>query len=815
MAEAQKFKDADATKAISFANQAIQLSTKENSPTTTIKAYLLLGRIIQDKNELPEAYNEYHQALNIALSLKDSQLISKCYHNIGDVYKTLGMFGESVHYLHLALKIAQLSHDTADISAGADRLGHVHMDEGERTGNKKFFEQALKHYNYSLEINKKRNDPRRLCISYVNLANAHLIFLKHGADTSNAGTSIAYSLEGIKIADENKIVDEKAISLLNMGEAFLQLKEYEKALTYFANAFTLYKSLNKKLWEAATLRDMALAFEGQKEIDNAIAHVERANAIAQEFNHAEQPDNYLLLSELYGQKKNFEKSLQAYKKYEHLLNMERNTKSTLELEKMQMQSETELKDKEIVYLNEERKHVEDKVKKDNIIIAVMSGAILLVIIISILLFNRSRLLQRSKDLSDKARIMQEQFLANTSHEIRTPMNGIIGMANQLMSSELTAEQKEYVRVMIKSSNNLLSIINDLLDLSKIKAGKLEFFPKEFDSKLFFLELYTLMKARAKEKGIELNFLIDKKLPVVLIADELRLEQILLNLLDNALKFTEKGKVELSVNVKEKPGVNCILEFKVSDTGSGIPADKTHTIFESFVQLENPGQRKHGGTGLGLSIVKFMIESLGGKISVKSEEGKGTAFDFFLPVKTGKSVSATNATSLPERKNLEFASILIVEDNSINQKVIESTLMKWNCQFTIAQSAVECFDELSQADYDIILMDIELPDISGTEAAKYIRQKFSGTKKNIPIIALTAYAYETERIKYIEAGMNEVVVKPFSEDELYAKIVSLLNKNSEISFVSNQTNSQSGNSLYELSQRYKDEPEEFKTLLELF
>jgi signal transduction histidine kinase/CheY-like chemotaxis protein/HPt (histidine-containing phosphotransfer) domain-containing protein len=810
---AQKHRDANAEKAISYARQAINASGSKSSKAV-VNAYLLIGRIMQDKNELPEAYDEYTHALSFAVATRDSQLIGRCYYSIGDVYKTLGMFSESYFYLDKALEIAKAIRDTNEIVAFSDKLGHLHMDHGEDTRKKEFYDQALGYYNYSLGLNKASPNVKRLANSYVNLANAHLVFLRHGADSANAGISIAYSLEGIKIANENKLPDSRAINLLNIGEAYLNVQEYDKALIYFQYAYSLYDSLGRKLWQATCLRDVALAWKGKQHYDKAIENLERANSLAREFGNTEQHENYFLLSELYTEKKEYRKALEALKKFQELQKLSLNTQSTIALERRQMQYEVESRDQEIKYLSGQKKLAEEKLEKDVMINYVLLAVIILVVVIALLLYNRSRLLQKSKEISDKARIMQEQFLANTSHEIRTPMNGIMGMANQLLNSSLTDEQKQQVQLMKKSSDKLLRIINDLLDFSKIKAGKFEFYTRTFDTALFFRELFLMMNPRAADKNIQLGFHIAPAIPPYLTGDEQRLEQILVNLLDNALKFTERGSVSLTVVKKNISRDRCELEFSVNDSGPGIPASQIRNIFENFVQLENAGQRKHGGSGLGLPIVKFLVEEQGGSISVNSEEGKGSEFIFSLPFGVAEHPPETKLPA-HKKKDLNFARILVVEDNPINQKVIENTLQGWNAQYTLVGSAVECFDELFSQEYDVLLMDIELPAISGIEAAKYIRSRFTNENRNIPIIALTAYAYETERQKCLDAGMNEVVVKPFSPDELYAKIQHFSgDRAGEKNIVLNQ-NIESNFSLKELQRKYDGNQTGFIELLQLF
>jgi hypothetical protein len=430
------------------------------------------------------------------------------------------------------------------------------------------------------------------------------------------------------------------------------------------------------------------------------------------------------------------------------------------------------------------------------------------------MYNRARLLKRSKELAEHARKMQQQFLANTSHEIRTPMNGIIGMANQLEHTDLNPDQKSSLDMIKKSAYNLLGIIDDVLDLSKIQAGRIELKERKFVLDGFLEEIRKLLIVQAAQKKIEFRIHRDEKLPAVLFGDSDRLRQILINLLSNAIKFTSKGSVELKLMLDKKNGETVFVKFVVNDTGIGIPSKRTEEIFESFVQIEDPGQRVQGGTGLGLAITKRLVEMQGGKISVKSKVNEGSTFEFVLPfVETdpgGISVEPVlSDQDTTAERNLEGISILVVEDNVVNQQVISRILERWKADKYIATLAVEAFEALGERRFDIILMDIELPGINGWQATQYIRTKFDEPVSSVPILALTAYAYDSEREKCLQYGMNDVLTKPYREEELYRKIRELLYNEKYIVPVAKKS------TIEELEARYSDDMEGLKELYELF
>lgn len=380
----------------------------------------------------------------------------------------------------------------------------------------------------------------------------------------------------------------------------------------------------------------------------------------------------------------------------------------------------------------------------------------------------------AKEEAERAREMEEHFLANASHEIRTPMNGIIGMARQLIDGKLNEEQKEITNTIIGSANNLLTIINDLLDLSKIKAGKMELEEDDFRLNDIFKKLEQTLHYSFRENHIKFSYQIDEAIPEALFGDAGKINQILMNLIGNSIKFTYEGEIAVKVNLKHFMQDQLQLELNVSDTGIGIPKDKLDRIFDSFTQVSQSDSRKQTGTGLGLTIAKQLIEQQGGNIIVSSKLGQGSVFSFTLLLKQGSIEriqlhEKTMAKNLETQADFSKVNVLLVEDNKINQRVALHEMEKWKTNVDVANDAKEAFQFLHKKKYDVILMDLAMPDIDGYEATVHIRKNMTEAIRETPIIAMTASALITEKNKCFEIGMNDYISKPFEPIELQQKI----------------------------------------------
>jgi PAS domain S-box-containing protein len=384
--------------------------------------------------------------------------------------------------------------------------------------------------------------------------------------------------------------------------------------------------------------------------------------------------------------------------------------------------------------------------------------------------------QRKRDAEELVRLQKakEQFLANISHEIRTPINGIAGMAGLLSQDSTPQERATYLNAIKHSAENLKVIINDILDLAAIDAGKLQFESIPFNLQDILPSLIGMFSYQAKEKKLDLTYQIQPSLNRNLLGDPVRLNQILINLISNAIKFTHSGGIRVLCSETQHKKDGCVVKVEVIDTGVGVPEDKLDKIFESFSQADASVTRKYGGSGLGLTIVKQLVELQQGSIEVKSEEHKGSNFTVCIPYKFAP-VEKTRRRSSPKTigderliPTLRGVRVLLVEDNDINRLYAKSILQQWDCSVDIAENGIVAIEKIKYHTYDVVLMDIQMPVMDGYEATRTIRL-LDPPMCDVPIVALTANATRSDIEQCLAAGMNDYLAKPFTPDDLHSKL----------------------------------------------
>ncbi|MBS1731334.1 MAG: response regulator [Bacteroidetes bacterium] len=705
----------------------------------------------------------------------DLTILREITFSLGEWFGFTQKYPKAINYLLESLRISEELH-LIDISYAktAEILGGIHTQLGN-------YKEAEKYLDISLEVAHALKDTLDLGSSYLSKSNL-MIRLKDEVQAQRFIDSALYVMKNVKHCEPCYYVAKTYnAGVKNLSKDYVgALDELNEVETYFNGEGKQHKR------DPIFFTEKARAYLGLKKYDSVIKTINAVKVEKQKYNKGVS-DNYELLSKAYEGIGDYNNALKNYKLHvqtEDTLAVWRNSSEATRLELENQFTQQQLKSQLDFQVQLNRQ----KSTRNWIIILGISGLLLALGLYAKLRYTRrtQKLLQQKNEIIEAEKVKAEasekakqQFLANMSHEIRTPMNAIKGMTDILIRRNPKEDQKEYLEGIKQSSDSLLIIINDILDLSKIEAGKIELEHEPFSVNELVNSVHNIMQFKAEEKGLELKIDFPVK-ELTVKGDANRLRQILINLIGNAIKFTEKGMVATTI-LSESTGAKLNLHFIVSDTGIGIDEDRKDKIFESFEQAYSDTSRKFGGTGLGLSISKKLIELHNGKIWVESEKGKGSQFHFIIPydpVNDATKNSAVKEVNVNVAGSLKGIRILLVEDNQFNAVVAQEELEDAieDIKVEVAENGAIAVEKLKLTDFDVILMDVQMPVMNGYAATSKIRA-LDNVKANTPIIAMTANVLKEELELCQQAGMNDFIGKPFDTGELIQKIYTLKNTKS--------------------------------------
>lgn len=658
---------------------------------------------------------ELKEGLSLAKKLKNKKIEAKCYNILGNIYRDIGEVSSALKYYLNALDIFEKQNDEHTTGVVMKNISNLHFDLFD-------YDNAMDYALRSVNILEKYENKNRIVSVYQTLGNIY--FKKE--DYKNA---ISYFYKCVELSETNTSVHCLATS--GIGKVYYMMGELQKAKNYLKHAYELGSGAN--YFESYIV---AAFYLGRIELDekhsaDALAFFNQAMTCAKEHNRKHDIMSiHEWLSLAYEQSGDINQAYQNLKLFELYKSEIFQLDAVNRLRNMQVQHE--------------------------------------------IAFAR-----KDKEVAERTADLKQQFLANMSHEIRTPMNAIVGMSRLLKEKDHLPHQEKYLNAILSSSNNLLVIINDILDLSKLEAGKIEIEKIPFSLREAVTNVYEMLRIKATEKSLEFHTEVEEAIADVIIGDPTRLTQILINLVGNSIKFTETGSVKIQVRIRKVENDFLLLKFDVIDTGIGISQDYVNNLFEKFTQAGSDTARKYGGTGLGLSISKQLVDLMGGSISVKSSIGHGTTFTFEIPfaISANQTLEGIQKFEVDasDKNMLNHLHVLLVEDNEFNQILAVDTLkdLAPNINIDIANNGKIAIEKAQHTLYDIILMDIQMPEMNGVQATKHIRSAMHSPYCDVKIMAMTANVMKEDIQQYLAVGMDEYVSKPFNTEILVHKMTSLL------------------------------------------
>lgn len=705
----------------------------EETIQNTIDARINQAQKDIEKNAYFEAQEKYDQALELAIKIDNQKSIGIIYSKIGKLQYIIEEPDEAIKSLIKANEVQRFAKDDVNLAETYKTLGNVYT-------SKKQYQQALDYYK-----------------------SAKTLFEQEGLDNFVAEV------------------------LLNEGITYINLKKYNEAKTHLLKSISVAKrfDLDKILSSAKINLGTVLINLGETEDALVQANEGLKMAKTNHFNNVLN-DGYLILSDLNQEIGNYKLANQYLKKHiklnDSLLSIKRSSLSQEKRMQLLIDNQTEYQKKQLADLEEQK--AANNLNKLTTILSIALITILSLLTLSLYKNNNIRLktnnmlhkknaeLIVSKEKAELASKTKANFLSTVTHELRTPLYAVTGLTNMLLEEDPKPNQIQHLKSLKFSGDYLLTFINDILQINKIEANKVDIEPEAFNLKKKMTNIIAALNNSATDNNVKIHFEYDNNLPENFIADQIKISQILINLIGNAIKFTKDGDIWVrAIKVSEKDELYSV-RFEIEDNGIGISEEKQNQLFESFSQGSIQINRKYGGTGLGLSIVKGLIQILKGTISLKSELGKGSKFMFELPLKYSEKVETEEVVNYFKdisEIDLKNINILVVEDNKINQMITKKILNKMKLNCDVIDNGEDAVNMVKDKNYHVVLMDIHMPGISGLEATRLIRT----FNKDITIFALTAVTLEDKMHEFDEAGFDDIISKPFKQEDFEKKLYEAL------------------------------------------
>lgn len=704
----------DIEQAMDMANEIISRSEAVGYRLGKGRGMNLKGWCCWQQGEYDEGVDILQDALKISRDINNKPLAARVLNNLGYIYRDRGDLADALNHFEGALKINEKLGDEVAQSVNLSSIAYLLYDLND-------YDNALEFALRCLPIFEKAEDLHRLNALYHILGN---IYFKQ----EQLQEALRYFEENLRLSEPDTVLYALAIS--GLGKVYYKMHNFENARKHLVDALKQSEDLSNVEVQIICHFYIGRLMMDEGNYRQSLQHMNAAFELADEYSRKHDVMSvHEALSMLYDKMGDIPKAFHHLKAYEQIKEEIFKQTTFNKIRNLQTRQQVELAQKE-------------------------------------------------KEVAERTAHLKQQFMANMSHEIRTPMNAIVGMTSLLLSKAPMPEQMRYLKAIQQSADNLLVIINDILDLSKIEAGKIVIEHTDFAIREVVNSVRDMLMLKAEEKGLNFKVSVEDSIPARVIGDPTRINQILINLAGNALKFTEKGYVEVKVTVQQKLDKKYWLKFDVADTGIGISPDYVGKIFESFTQAGTDVARKFGGTGLGLTISKQLAELMGGEIGVTSELGKGTTFTVVIPLAESDVQVVEQKSEVLDAQSMERLNnvkLLLVEDNEFNRMVAEDTLKELLPGLTIdiAVNGQEAVNRVQQQQYDIVLMDIQMPVMDGVTATRTIRTTLSSPAKDVKIIAMTANVLQEDVHQYFKTGMNAYVSKPFQADELLLKMCAVL------------------------------------------